>query len=696
MGKDSATATITFINHHEQPLTDGSYTLSLTHTLTYLDETRTFKKNYKYQVCGNRFILPPNEIHKVFPPANSKGDFDSVLPHIVLKRRTLPWERKSAESEGFSWLALLIFVESSAPKVTVGTFADLYPSTTKDGNGKLPSNTYSYGSNNPIATFLELYQNSTDACVWFDLPPTTFSYIAPSLNDLQWNAHARYRSDTDTDYAVVVANRLAPPGTTVIAHLVSLEGMGGQLPQDDGTFSAKPTWDFIRLVSLKSWQFSVGPLQESFAAILNGLNGGINGNLQKTDCMLRLPSGYLPRSGVITQPLDSGYTVLAEPSSNNAAWYRGPFWPATLMPNKISNSLPANSASDLNTAVSAQPNSDCSYSAAWQLGRLIALADNAFASAQVAWKRACRLKLNTLTFQSNTQANGSRYSYAQAIRETLASSDYIKNHLGQQLTTTSPSNGNLLIPQNLVDWLCKLALLNSVPFNYLVSDPCMLPTESLRVFNIDPCWIACLLDGAWSLGREPKEIWAFDATYQPWKQIQDGSLLSSFAKDISWPQSGILLNSRLLPGYWPSIDFSISNQANILREDLLNPNILLLLFDKAFQDGTALTIQQHPEGIHFGFDIDESRKLSKILKYLTLNNTLYPATTQSPAPATGTNSSSTLSQIPQRIPGFIQFNSLAGQIISALGVQQQGFTSAEFALELIELIPSVTFTLLSK
>jgi len=45
------------------------------------------------QVTAPRYALPPDQILSTFPPAGAQGAFGSRLPQIVLRRRTLPWER---------------------------------------------------------------------------------------------------------------------------------------------------------------------------------------------------------------------------------------------------------------------------------------------------------------------------------------------------------------------------------------------------------------------------------------------------------------------------------------------------------------------------------------------------------------------------------------------------------------------------
>ena len=47
-------------------------------------------------VAAPRYTMPTDQILSSFPPANAEGAFGDRLPQIVLKRRTLPWERNPA------------------------------------------------------------------------------------------------------------------------------------------------------------------------------------------------------------------------------------------------------------------------------------------------------------------------------------------------------------------------------------------------------------------------------------------------------------------------------------------------------------------------------------------------------------------------------------------------------------------------
>lgn len=731
---------ISFVAPNPPPLDDGMYTVEISHLLSLTNpapgdpNSVTFKKNYSLFVKGERFSLNPKEVRKVFPPDKTQGDYDAVLPHVVLKRRTLPWERISytqgSQPYPYSWLAILTFSASNAPQVVQRTLADLYPSTTAEKNGKLHSKVYSYGSNsqyNSTTCFLEPGQKSTDLCMCIDLTPQMFAN-APSLNDLAWNAHGRHKVNSvtasDEDYSIVVGTGVPAPGQPSVAHLVSLEGLGDQLPQDNGTYAEQPSWNTIRLVSLKQWSFQTLPLQASFESLLKSLNSGLqsDGITEKSDSQLRLPDAYQP--AIYTAPVpplasptpfDSGYTVLSD-SAYTSSWYRGPFIPSVLNSKSASKwwqslSFPkkaytANNATDLDVTVTTTPILDRSYSLAWQLGRMIALADKDFAVAQAGWKRDCRLKLNTLIRQSLAAEQNSKPNYVVALNTALSSASSLKNYLGCSLyTDSSTTQSGLHIPQELVDWMSQLSLLKNVPFEYLVADASMLPNESVKFFTVDQCWLAALLDGAWSLERQPGSC--FDAVYQPWQQLFAGTLMPSLmpaGSTVFCPTSGVLLNSKIVPGYVPDICFNPNSGVNTLLDVQIGPNTLMVLFDKAM---TTLTIQEPPEGIHFGFTMSPQYSLTKTLKYLEIDSTFYPSGGSEQimgqdVPATGAGSVAPV-QVPFRMTAgrVIQLAPLAQALSTALGipipttapVSPPALTPAEFAFELVQSVQSVCFTL---
>ena len=72
------------------PVTAGDYELVSEQTGTPFD-VDTSRTNIT--VSSPRYTMPPDQILSSFPPANAEGAFGDRLPQIVLKRRTLPWER---------------------------------------------------------------------------------------------------------------------------------------------------------------------------------------------------------------------------------------------------------------------------------------------------------------------------------------------------------------------------------------------------------------------------------------------------------------------------------------------------------------------------------------------------------------------------------------------------------------------------
>lgn len=111
------------------PLDDGSYRLTTETDISYASNDESFSIQSYFNIVGPRFTVPPAMVAGCFPPQNGHGAFQDDLPHIVLSRRTLPWERKldpnnliapPAFNEGdppamgtpVPWVALLVFEQN--------------------------------------------------------------------------------------------------------------------------------------------------------------------------------------------------------------------------------------------------------------------------------------------------------------------------------------------------------------------------------------------------------------------------------------------------------------------------------------------------------------------------------------------------------------------------------------------------------
>ena len=132
-GAASTARKVRFIQSQPPALKSGTYTVVLSHALggvaySVPDLVRSFA------VSGERFALDPTEIQAVFPPHLATGEFAGVLPHVVLAKHVLPWERTivpsgvlDAQTQS-TWLAVLLFDGDTAPVPnTAMTVKDLVP-----------------------------------------------------------------------------------------------------------------------------------------------------------------------------------------------------------------------------------------------------------------------------------------------------------------------------------------------------------------------------------------------------------------------------------------------------------------------------------------------------------------------------------------------------------------------------------------
>ncbi len=117
--------------------------------------------------------LKPTDIHAVFPPDGSLGEHSNVLPHIILNRSTLPWERQSVSNNNdTAWLALLLFEETENPEskiITLETLKDINIYTAKFPNFSLESG-----------------QHEDDKVIIIDVQKQLLEKILPTKEDLTY------------------------------------------------------------------------------------------------------------------------------------------------------------------------------------------------------------------------------------------------------------------------------------------------------------------------------------------------------------------------------------------------------------------------------------------------------------------------------------------------------------------------------
>jgi hypothetical protein len=473
----------TFILHDavRPAVPDGAYTLSVTQRLDPPGQSVDPLTKY-LAVSGPRFTLPPDQPLSFFPPENATGAFSTRLPQIVLRRRTLPWERYIDQDEpDLPWLALVVLADGEG-QLTTGQPVD----TTG-----LPDPDLRDSDTRDVLTVTE----------------RVISQVFPSKQDLPWLCHVREVDLSDTELAlgdddgwlaVVLANRLPQPGVHYTACLVSLEGHGGDLPAVeppvnhftgtavytqaevnaaavlqrqsetfvDRTFSAaaeadaagpaaagpvtlvgaprpatKPpvtrdAWSapalpgavvtgqqagsvvkglvtgatsvtglsvnqvfidpgarLVQFTVLKHWSFTCGDGGD-FESLVRGLDDGMLGTLP--------PPGPPPTTagtppgapGTRPDPVvtDTGHVQTAAVSRRGdpgRAWYRGPFTPRQILRAQPDESgvLPLSHAADQARRVGPDGIEDLSLAAAFEIGRLLAVAQPAVVAGLLGWRQ---------------------------------------------------------------------------------------------------------------------------------------------------------------------------------------------------------------------------------------------------------------------------------------------------------------------
>jgi hypothetical protein len=172
-------------------------------------------------ITAPRYTMPPDQILSTFPPAGSRGAFGTRLPQIVLRRRTLPWERSpdldhDVTTTPTPWLALVLLAE---------------------GEGQLRTDVDVKDTVTPGISLGDDTDASKGACL--EVPASVVDKVFPTRDDLPMLCHLREVDLADTELAlgdddgymaVVLGNRLPQPGVKYLACLVNLEGQYDRLP----------------------------------------------------------------------------------------------------------------------------------------------------------------------------------------------------------------------------------------------------------------------------------------------------------------------------------------------------------------------------------------------------------------------------------------------------------------------------------
>ena len=254
------------------------------------------------------------------------------------------------------------------------------------------------------------------------------------------------------------------------------------------------------------------------------------------------------------------------------------------------------------------------------------------------------------------------------------------------------------LPPSVTGWLATLALLEGVPFNYLVPDDRMLPPESVRFFYVDPNWLAAARDGALSIGRATSFDLAHDEGVAAVAEAAVGECAAGerarrlgadpppeATTTAGKLQTGVLLRSALVEG-WPGLEllgFADAGGQDFVpsaHHALLSPSVMICLFS-----GTVvrLDVVEPQEGVLFGAAADGHGGYSLALRGVGQGGYAVGAPIESAQPV----------GVPVRAgaaPGVLDVAKLAGALQQGLAATTPPawtsgtFDSADFAAEMIE------------
>jgi hypothetical protein len=132
----------------------------------------------------------------------------------------------------------------------------------------------------------------------------------------------------------------------------------------------------------------------------------------------------------------------------------------------------------------------------------------------------------------------------------------------------------------------------------------MLPPESLRLFYVDPNWLAALFDGATAIGSStPQQL----PIWQDAMALLEQAALAE-AGYVAGPACGFLLRSGVVAAYPRLVvtGYADSGGSQVivpLRLEVIGKDVMIGIFPSPLQ---RLDIAEPPEGVRFGFEPDDS------------------------------------------------------------------------------------------
>lgn len=375
-------------------LKGGNYRVTIEQS-TDISNCQLQPANIDFTVSGPTDYLGPSEVYSVYPPRNATGKYEHCLPHIILHRKTLPWEFSMEQMKDTTpWVGLFVFSEHDDIDELTMTYED---------SKKLYSSTVYV----PPLTNADL--DPKQKCLMIKVQGSLLHDILPTESDLQYLCHTRgvdldvKPTDPEVNdnwYSCVVANRYPEALSnqrSSLRHkacLVSLLGYEEFIKEN----GKRETEDFYQksyyFYCLYQWEFSVEKEEYNFYSLAKKTNADILHLKNSAD------NAGSPQEIKANQLFQLGYCPVEErfrDGSISVSWYHSP-----LMPQRPTFDLKQEYYTFSDELLRYDPDCgmfDVSYSAAWQLGRQLGLQFKDFARKLYEWRIDNKdLSLNAISF----------------------------------------------------------------------------------------------------------------------------------------------------------------------------------------------------------------------------------------------------------------------------------------------------------
>ncbi|KAK6349290.1 hypothetical protein TWF730_010040 [Orbilia blumenaviensis] len=623
----------------EQKVSLANSTLGTDEVLVEADKPRkAIAVTQDFTVIAPHFNLIEERVDSVFPPPGQSA-LPKTLPHIVLKDFHFPWARNAAtcarqkddESNRIPWVALITFTADELQVSDMGIFGDIPGAKLNDNLAVESKVGIAYdklklvpASKNVTSLLTKPDSREKDqstSLIRVQKPLFTKLFTESGKGNISQFKYLNHVRKVATDgqmaamygpsgtYSIIVSHRTGPydtiKATPLIAHLVSLENIDGV---DISKFK-----DNIIMTSLYSWTYtSLPPNSFDVRSALQNLGDNLTvlkaGTPPPKPKPKPKPKPNLDEAAIldiITKRQEDGYTLVRHRTvtgEETAAMYRGPLVP-TIVPARTAEemTIQSNFGTDLQILDADLSLMDISYAAAWQLGKTLAMGDQAFTAALSRVRRQMHtesLKVSQINVHKALGEYMSREALVKSVadlvngleglnstlhatNETIVSTNRwqaksvdttvdisLKSpHIFSQIyenavpvamdiaSSTSGAKYNYRnVPSNtdyalLQSWVHDKLHLASIPAHYLIPDKSYLPEETLRFFYIDENWTKALTDGALSLANQftmrPEEDYcrlALKAAIEEYLKKDDPEL----KYPPQMPKYGFLLRSNVL------------------------------------------------------------------------------------------------------------------------------------------------------